>query len=65
MVGGFALTVTEGCVPPNTYEEGMPMITLDGFMAVISLVLTCIGLGYAIGSNTKNSRLPTKVTAIL
>ena len=41
------------------------MMTLEGFMAVISLVLTCIELGYAIGSNTKNSRLPTKVTTIL
>ena len=27
------------------------MITTEGFIAVISLVLTAFGLGYAIGSN--------------
>lgn len=27
------------------------MLTLEGFIAVISLVLTAFGLGYAIGSN--------------
>jgi len=29
----------------------MQMITMEGLIAVISLVLTAFGLGYAIGSN--------------
>jgi hypothetical protein len=34
-------------------QRGMlPMITMEGFIAVISLVLTAFGLGYTIGSNT-------------
>ncbi len=33
------------------------MMTIDSLIAVISLVLTAFGLGYAIGSNnTKNNR---------
>ena len=34
------------------------MLTIEGLIAVISLVLTAFGLGYAIGSkdNDKNSR---------
>ena len=36
----------------NLYERGMiTMITTEGLIAVISLVLTAFGLGYAIGSN--------------
>jgi hypothetical protein len=29
------------------------MMTIEGLIAVISLVLTAFGLGYTIGSNTK------------
>lgn len=29
----------------------MPMLTLEGLIAVISLALTAFGLGYAIGYN--------------
>jgi hypothetical protein len=29
----------------------LPMITMEGLIAVISLVLTAFGLGYTIGSN--------------
>lgn len=29
----------------------MPMLTLEGLIAVISLCLTAFGVGYAIGSN--------------
>ena len=32
-------------------KEGMPMLTIEGLIAVISLCLTAFGLGYAIGSN--------------
>jgi hypothetical protein len=33
-------------------QRGMlPMITMEGLIAVISLVLTAFGLGYTIGSN--------------
>ena len=32
-------------------KEGMPMLTLESLIAVISLCLTSFGLGYAIGSN--------------
>lgn len=36
----------------NLYERGMiAMITTESLIAVISLVLTAFGLGYAIGSN--------------
>ena len=31
----------------------LPMLTLEGLIAVISLVLTAFGLGYAVGSNNK------------
>lgn len=51
MVGG--LPSTEGSVPPITYEEGMPMMTIEGLIAVIGLAVTCFGLGYTIGSNNK------------
>ena len=30
-------------------KEEMPMLTMDGLIAVISLCLTSFGLGYAIG----------------
>ncbi len=30
------------------------MLTIEGFIAVLSLVLTAFGLGYAIGSNDNN-----------
>jgi len=29
------------------------MLTIDSLIAVISLVITCIGFGYAIGHDTK------------
>jgi hypothetical protein len=32
-------------------ERMLPMITTEGLIAVISLVLTAFGLGYTIGSN--------------
>jgi hypothetical protein len=32
-------------------RRAMQMITMEGLIAVISLVLTAFGLGYAIGSN--------------
>ena len=32
------------------------MMTLEGLIAVISLVLTAFGLGYAIGSNDKTQK---------
>jgi hypothetical protein len=36
----------------NLYERGMiAMMTTEGLIAVISLVLTAFGLGYSIGSN--------------
>ena len=36
---------------PILLKEGMPMLTIEGLIAVISLYLTAFGLGYAIGSN--------------
>lgn len=34
------------------YERGMiAMITIEGLIAVISLMLTAFGLGYTVGSN--------------
>jgi hypothetical protein len=36
----------------NLCERGMiAMMTIEGLIAVISLVLTAFGLGYTIGSN--------------
>ena len=36
----------------NIYERGMiAMMTIEGLIAVVSLVLTAFGLGYTIGSN--------------
>ncbi len=32
------------------------MMTLEGLIAVISLVLTAFGLGYTIGSNDKTQK---------
>lgn len=32
------------------------MLTLEGLIAVVSLVLTAFGLGYAIGSNDKTQK---------
>jgi hypothetical protein len=32
------------------------MLTLEGLIAVVSLVLTAFGLGYAIGSNHKSQK---------
>ena len=32
------------------------MITMEGLIAVISLVLTAYGLGYSIGSNNKSQK---------
>ncbi len=32
------------------------MLTLEGLIAVVSLVLTAFGLGYAIGSNNKTQK---------
>lgn len=37
----------------NLGKEGMAMLTLEGLIAVISLVLTAFGLGYAIGRDDK------------
>ena len=54
MVGGSPSA--EGCVPPTTYEEGMPMMTLEGLIAVIGMAVTCFGLGYTIGSNNKTQK---------
>jgi len=36
----------------NLYERGMiSMMTIEGLIAAVSLVLTAFGLGYTIGSN--------------
>ena len=32
------------------------MLTLEGLIAVLSLLLTAFGLGYAIGSNQKSQK---------
>ena len=32
------------------------MLTIEGLIAVISLVLTAFGLGYAIGRDSKNAQ---------
>ncbi len=32
------------------------MMTIEGLIAVVSLVLTAFGLGYAIGSNNKTQK---------
>lgn len=41
----------------QSHQEGGPqMLTIEGLVAVISLVLTAFGLGYAIGRNSKNTR---------
>ena len=37
-------------------ERRSPMLTIEGLIAVISLVLTAFGLGYAIGRNSSNTR---------
>lgn len=34
-------------------EGGMCMLTIEGLIAVISLLLTAFGLGYAVGYNHK------------
>ena len=39
-------------MPSFTGKEGMQMLTIEGLIAVISLVLTAFGLGYAIGRNS-------------
>ena len=40
------------CSMGNIYKRGMiAMMTIEGLIAVISLVLTAFGLGYTIGSN--------------
>ena len=36
-----------------TGKEVLPMLTIEGLIAVISLALTAFGLGYAIGRNSK------------
>ena len=41
----------------ESYQKGgLPMLTVEGLIAVISLVLTAFGLGYTIGRNSKNTR---------
>ncbi|MGN1147294.1 MAG: hypothetical protein ACI4TB_02660 [Lachnospiraceae bacterium] len=36
----------------NLYERGMiAMMTIESLIAVVSLVLTAFGLGYAMGNN--------------
>jgi len=32
------------------------MLTIDSFIAVISLCVTCFGLGYTIGRNSKTQK---------
>ena len=39
-------------MPSFPGKEGMQMLTIEGLIAVISLVLTAFGLGYAIGRNS-------------
>ena len=40
------------CNMGNMYERGMiAMMTIEGLIAVMSLILTAFGLGYTIGSN--------------
>ncbi len=41
------------------------MITIESLIAVISLVLTAFGLGYTIGSNTKNNRPSLAILAVI
>lgn len=41
------------------------MLTLEGLIAVISLVLTAFGLGYAIGNNNKTALLYSHTIAHL
>ena len=43
-----------GANAPSLHWKGGPqMLTIEGLIAVISLVLTAFGLGYAIGRNSK------------
>ena len=35
------------------------MMTIEGLIAVVSLVLTAFGLGYSIGSNKSQKQPPT------
>ena len=42
----YRLFVLEICA-----KEGVAMMTIEGLIAVVSLVLTAFGLGYTIGSN--------------
>ena len=37
-------------------KEGVHMLTIEGLIAALSLVLTAFGLGYAIGRNHSNTR---------
>ena len=40
-------------LPAFTGKEVPQMLTIEGLIAVISLVLTAFGLGYAIGRNAE------------
>ena len=43
-----------GAHAPSLHRKGGPqMLTIEGLIAVTSLVLTAFGLGYAIGRNSK------------
>ena len=37
-------------------KEDFVMLTLSDFIAIISLVVTCFGLGYAIGRNSRTKK---------
>ena len=51
------VTINTGALAPSfTRLEGMPMLTIEGLIAVISLTLTAFGLGYAIGRNSGNKQ---------
>ena len=40
----------------RVYGRSNAMLTIEGFIAVVSLMLTAFGLGYAIGRNSDNTR---------
>lgn len=44
--------MVQRCATGNLYEREMiAMMTMEGLIAVVSLVLTAFGLEYSIGSN--------------
>ena len=47
------VTVVRDLLPAFTGKEVPQMLTIEGLIAVISLVLTAFGLGYAIGRNAE------------